>query len=278
MQKSGKPLERQLESLWQQIDTLQAGGAGGQGLKGDQGEPGPKGDKGDQGDPGPTGPQGPSGPQGEVGPTGQTGPQGPIGDTGPQGPTGPTGPTGPEGPKGDTGDAGQQGQQGIQGPTGPQGIAGTDGWTYVRTTADFSISTTAVGDIAPASGPALSFAPAAGKKYAFEAVLKLRTAATTTGAQPGVAWPTGFVDGVAEVRVAISATAQVLAFGNPNAAIKAAGTALPNTTQSWPGFVRGEIEMGGAPSGSVRIQLGSEVGGSAVTAKAGSFLRYREIV
>jgi len=140
------------------------------------------------------------------------------------------------------------------------------------------MSATAPADVVPASGPALSFAPAANKRYVFEARLRLRTAATATGAQPGVAWPTsGMTDGTAEARVAISAAAQVAAFGNINAAFRALGTALPNTTQSWPGIIEGEIEAGATPVGSLRIQLASEVAASAVTVKAGSFLRYREI-
>jgi hypothetical protein len=109
--------------------------------------------------------------------------------------------------------------------------------------------------------------------------LRLRTAAAATGPQPGLAWPTsGITDGSAEARVAISAAAQVAGFGNIGAAFRAIGTGLPNTTQSWPGIIEGEIEAGTTPAGSVRVQIASEVAGSAVTVKAGSFLRYREIV
>lgn len=61
MGRSQKPLERQLEAIWDCID----GGGGGT-----QGPPGPQGPKGDTGD---TGPQGPQGLQGE------TGLQGPAG-------------------------------------------------------------------------------------------------------------------------------------------------------------------------------------------------------
>ena len=57
----------------------------------------------------------------------------------------------------------------------------------------------------------------------------------------------------------------------------AASTGVPNTTQSWPGFISGEVQMGGSPSGAVQVTLASETAGTNVTMKAGSFLRYREI-
>jgi hypothetical protein len=66
-------------------------------------------------------------------------------------------------------------------------------------------------------------------------------------------------------------------FGNPNAAVLSPVGGLPNTTQSWPGVVRGEIEMGASPSGSVKMQMASETAGTNVIVKAGSYLRYREI-
>ena len=170
-----------------------------------------------------------------------------------------------KGAKGDTGD------QGIQGETGPAGT-GADPWTYIKLAADFTTSSATAVDIT-----GMAFTPAANKRYEFEARLRLRTATATVGAKPGLAWPTGFTDGGAEARAPISATAEVMAFGNPNAAILAAVTALPNTTQSWPGYVGGEIQMGASPSGTVKLQLASETAGTNVTCKAGSWLRYREI-
>ncbi len=153
----------------------------------------------------------------------------------------------------------------------PDAGGGSDPWTYLKLAADFSISTTAIGDIG------LGFTPAANTRYEVEGRLLLRTAATTTGAQPGIAWPTGCNDGVGEISVSTSTTAQVLAFGNINAAIKALGTALPNTTQSWPAYLAATFETGASPSGDFRIQLGSEVAASAVTAKAGSWIKYRVV-
>jgi hypothetical protein len=119
-----KPLERQLERLWQVAEAL-PGGSGTQGPKGD------KGDKGDPGETGPAGPTGPAGAPGQPGSAGPTGPKGDTGDTGPQGlkgdagdfgPQGERGPIGLTGPKGDKGDQGDPGPQGETGPQGPIGL------------------------------------------------------------------------------------------------------------------------------------------------------------
>lgn len=197
------------------------------------------------------------------------------GDTGDQGPKGDTGLTGPKGDKGDAGSqglTGPKGDKGDTGDTGLQGPPGADQWTYVRLGSDFSISTTASG---PVTG--LAFTPAASKRYEFEAKLRLRSAAATTGPQPGLTWPTGFVDGGVGIWAPNSATTEAIARQPAGVAAKAASTGVPNTTQSWPGFISGEIEMGASPGGQVQVTLASEVAASAVTMKAGSFLRYREI-
>jgi hypothetical protein len=92
-----------------------------------------------------------------------------------------------------------------------------------------------------------------------------------------LAWPTGGTDGVANLFMPTSATAQVLVFGNINAALLAAVGGLPNTTQSYPSRIYGTFVSGGSPSGTVQIRLASETGGTDVTAKAGSYLKYRSI-
>lgn len=150
--------------------------------------------------------------------------------------------------------------------------SGADAWTYVRLGSDFTTTSATAVDIT-----GMAFTPAANKRYEFEARLRLRTATATVGPRPGLAWPTGFTDGEAEARAAASATTEILAFGNPNAAILSANTGVPNTTQSWPAYVGGEIEMGASPSGTVRLQLASETAGTTVTCKAGSWLRFREV-
>lgn len=186
------------------------------------------------------------------------------------------GPAGPQGQQGQQGQQGLQGIQGLPGNDGAQGIQGPPGasadpWTYVRLASDFVTSSATAVDIG------MAFTPAASKRYEFEARLRLRTATATVGPRPGIAWPTGFIDGGGEIRVPVSVSAQAIQFGNPNAAILAPVGGLPNTTQSWPGYIGGEIEMGASPSGTVKLQLASETAGTNVTCKAGSWLRYREI-
>lgn len=83
--------------------------------------------------------------------------------------------------------------------------------------------------------------------------------------------------GVADIAMPTSATAQVLVFGNINAALLAAVGGLPNTTQSYPSRIRGTFIAGASPSGTVKVKLASETAGTTVTAKAGSFIKWREI-
>jgi hypothetical protein len=316
----GKGLIRQLEMLWNRIETIEEGGVDGVGAQGPQGPAGPQGPQGEIGEPGPEGPQGNQGPTGPAGPAGLDGPQGPKGDTGDQGPPGETGPTGPQGnagpqgpagadgstgpqgsagpqgiqgpagpagadstvpgPKGDTGDtgpqgiqgpAGEQGPQGIQGETGPAGT-GADPWTYIKLANDFTTSSATAVDIT-----GLAFTPAANLQYEFEACLFMRTATATVGPKPGLAWPGGVTDAVADAYASISATVEVQAHGNANAALLAASTALANTTQSFSGRLFGSMKMGGSPTGTLKVQLASETAGTNVIAKAGSFLKYRTI-
>lgn len=247
---------------------------------GTPGPQGPKGDKGDPGDDGAAGSAGATGPKGGPGPQGAPGNDGAQGLTGPQGPAGPPGNDGApglpgaDGAPGSDGTAGAQGPQGEQGPQGIQGPAGadgSDGWTYVRLAADFSTTS------ATAVDAGLAFTPAASGRYEFVARLLTRTAAAATGPRPGIAWPTGMTDGVAFIQQTSSAAANVFANGNISAAVLAPVGGLPTTTGSWPALIEGWVIAGAAPSGAVRVQLASETGGTGVTLKAGSFLKYRSI-
>lgn len=75
-------LERQVEALRAEVDSLRAA------LADVETTPGPPGPEGPMGPPGPQGPEGPMGPQGPEGPMGPAGPEGPQGPPGPQGPAG----------------------------------------------------------------------------------------------------------------------------------------------------------------------------------------------
>lgn len=167
---------------------------------------------------------------------------------------------------------GPQGPQGAAGPQGSTGATGSDGWTYAKLGTDFN---TTSGTAVNVTG--LAFTPSANNEYEFEGVLYLRTNTATVGPRPGCSWPTGLTDGVVRIDTPSSATANLVAMGNFNAAVLTAVGGLPNTTQSWPGWFKGGIRAGAAPSGSFQVQLASETAGTAVFAMAGSFIRWRVI-
>jgi len=148
--------------------------------------------------------------------------------------------------------------------------SGSDPWTYAVLAADFpTTSATAV------SVTGLAFTPSANLRYEFEAKLLTRTATATVGPRPGLAWPTGMTDGMADIEQTSSATANVFANGNINAALLTPVGGLPNATQSWPATIRGMVLAGASPSGVVQVRLASETAGTSVRIQAGSFLRWR---
>ena len=149
---------------------------------------------------------------------------------------------------------------------------GADPWTYVRLASDFPTTSNSAQDVT-----GMNFTPAADKRYEIEGKFLLRTATATVGPRPGCAWATGLSDGVATFWTTSSASAQVMANGNINAAVLGPVGGLPNATQSWPAYMEGMLVAGASPSGVFKIQLASETNGTQVTMKAGSFLKYREI-
>lgn len=151
------------------------------------------------------------------------------------------------------------------------GGGGSDPWTYLRLANDFSTSS------ATAVDAGLAFTPAANGRYEFVARLFTRTALATVGPRPGIAWPTGMADGVAFIQQTSSATANVFANGNISAAVLAPVGGVPTTTGSWPALIEGWATAGASPAGTIRVQLASETAGTAVTIKAGSFLKYRTV-
>ena len=150
---------------------------------------------------------------------------------------------------------------------------GSDPWTTVVLASDFPTTSATAVDVT-----GLAFTPALNKKYEFEGKFMMRTGTATVGPRPGLAWPTGMTDGVASLWMTSSATAQLLANGNVNAALLIAVGGIPNNTQSYPAFLEGMIVAGASPSGTVKVQLASETAGTTVTMKAGSFIKYREVV
>ena len=148
---------------------------------------------------------------------------------------------------------------------------GSDPWAYLTLSADFTTTSASAVDVT-----GLGFTPLANTKYEFEARLMLRTATATVNPRAGLAWPTGMTDGTAQIMESQAATGTPLfASGNPSAALLVAVGGLPNTTQSWPASIRGNVLSGASPTGSLRVQLASETAGTTVRVVAGSFLRYR---
>jgi hypothetical protein len=122
----------------------------------------------------------------------------------------------------------------------------------------------------------LSFSPAPNSRFEFEFWLLTRTATTTVGPRPQIAWPTpAQVDGVATLRQTSAAGTELIQNGNLNAAVLIPAGGLPNTTQSWPASGGGIIITGGTVTLGLRLQIASETAGTNVTVKAGSFLKYR---
>lgn len=149
-------------------------------------------------------------------------------------------------------------------------VVGGDAWTHVVLGSDFATSSASAVDVT-----GLAFTPLLSTRYEVEGVFFLRTATATVGPRPGVAWPTGLSDGVAYLQTTSAAATNVLQNGNSTAAVLAPVGGLPNTTASFPGFLRGAFVTGLVPSGTFKVQLASETAGTTVTMKAGSFLRYR---
>ena len=147
---------------------------------------------------------------------------------------------------------------------------GADPWVYTRLAADFTTSSATAVDVT-----GMSFAPIANLRYEIEGEFFLRTATALIGPRTGIAWPTGMADGVGRLGVTSAAGTQVLQNGNINAPMLSPAGGLPNTTQSWPGFMKVTMIAGAAPGSTFRLQLASETAGTIVTMKAGSWIRHR---
>lgn len=189
------------------------------------------------------------------------------GATGPQGPAGATGATGPQGPQG------IQGETGPAGPQGEPGAGGSDPWTVVTLANDFVNSTTTAQNVT-----GLLFTPAANTSYLIEIYVNCQTAATTTGARPGWTWPTGLTIGTGWMNSPNNATASAQAWGSAASGelvCSATGVAVANSPYMHIG--QAHLIAGPSVSGNFQMRLRSEIAASAVTMKAGSFLRIREI-
>ena len=145
-----------------------------------------------------------------------------------------------------------------------------DGWTTLVKTADQTNSTVTLADVTD-----LDTGVIAAGLYTIEAYLLVRTAATTTGIQVGMAYPAEVV-GAFNIDVPNSATAAILRRGRLTGE-KASGTGIGVANQSYLARITGLFRITGTMSAGLRVQFNSEVAASNAIVKADSILRYKKV-
>lgn len=128
-----------------------------------------------------------------------------------------------------------------------------DQWTYVVLESDFSTDSTTAQNVT-----GLAFTPDDDSTYVIEGFFLLRSADATVAPQPGVTWPTNLVDGAYIMQSVSSATGMATQLGNVSTSGEVASTAIPDTTNSWPGRFQATIITDNTTSGNVQITLARE--------------------
>jgi hypothetical protein len=128
--------------------------------------------------------------------------------------------------------------------------------------------------VTPATVGSFSITLAASSVYEFEGVLVFTSAATGTGARFTVQGPSAQTDWVSyEAFTPASTGTLISAWGT---AFSPGAAPVANTPYACP--VRGICKTNGnTPAVAVTLDIFSEIGGSAITLKAGSFLKFRKI-
>lgn len=142
--------------------------------------------------------------------------------------------------------------------------------TYVVASGDTVNSTTT-----PSDATGLSFTPAAGGLYLVEAWIVYETAATTTGLQWCFTDSSGATWSSMSIFVPTSATANAVRVGALGTV--AAGTGTGGLVRHV-AFGSAVVQAQASPTGPVKVRFQSEVATSAVTIRAGSFLRYTRLL
>lgn len=151
-------------------------------------------------------------------------------------------------------------------------VGGADPWTYVKLAANF-----VTGNIAQQS-TSLSFTPLLNATYIVEGRLMVQAVAITTGVKVGLNWPTGLVGNCGVVNVANSATAFISRlYGGTTNALATANTGVAVANENTYAEVSATLVTGPTPVGTFNVTVASEVSASNVTARAGSWIRYRTI-
>ncbi len=151
---------------------------------------------------------------------------------------------------------------------------GSDPWTYIKLASDYP---TTLATWATVNG--MTFTPAANTDYEVEWCLLCQTATATVGARPGISWGTGYQYGGVSLFTPSSATAQTIVNGSINASAGTAQAAvggLPIINRAYAHYGQATFRSGATPT-AFNLQLASETAGTAVTAMAGSWLKYRTI-
>lgn len=143
-----------------------------------------------------------------------------------------------------------------------------DPWTQVRATSDTTNDTTS--DV-NCSG--LSITGLADGDYEVYGLLKITSAATTTGARYGITLPTG-VTGPVRLEGLNTSSALYIQFGYGTTVNTSPAT--PYATDPIIATLTALLTVS-SMSGNIEITIKSEVAASQVAVKAGSFLRYRKI-
>lgn len=152
------------------------------------------------------------------------------------------------------------------------GGGGDPAWTYVELASNALNSTITI------AATALAFTPEPNSFYEIEIRLFMQSAAATTGARPGVKFPTaGVTQSSGDMFAPNSTTAYVSRIWNGTGAQNAAATGIgiANVDQ----YAKGEFLMrtGSSVTGDFAVTLASEIAASEVRIMVGSFLRYRKI-
>lgn len=148
---------------------------------------------------------------------------------------------------------------------------GSDPWNIVTLETTFTTN-----GVANANVTNFFFTPQANKTYLVFGYFLVRTATATTGARPGLAWPT-VSDGASWVAAPSSNTAEIARFQGARTTQNAASTGLPTTTDSYLARLEALIVAGATPSGNVQVTLASETAAVVVSMMANSKLMYREV-
>ncbi len=151
------------------------------------------------------------------------------------------------------------------------GGGGSDPWTYVKLAG--TAETTGTANLATA----LAFTPLANTHYIVEGMLMLQSAATTTGARPGISWPGGTSQETAWVLAPNSATAFVSRLWGAPTAANAAATGIAVANEGYYGKIEAQFITGASPSGNFTVTIASEIAASAARIMANSWIRYRTI-